>query len=109
MLTALERVMLEHSLGRVIFMCWQGVAASVLPHGLTICGASGLQPSQFADTPGSIPKLDSQGRTALEEVNGPRDEITMVVADEMSTFDSIVLGHLSNRFADFLEGDCVRT
>ena len=104
MLKVLEQVMLRDCLGRIVFCAWMGVAAALLPHGMTMCAATGLNPLQF--------KLESRADGCSDKVRidfqtlcGAPDEITMVVMDEVSTYGPKCLEHCSTRFCELLHGD----
>ena len=77
MLKTLEVVMLRESIGRIVFAAWMGVAAALLPHGATICAASGLSPNEFVAE--ATPKLTTKQRTDFEKTCGPPEEVALVV------------------------------
>ena len=81
-----------------------GVAAALLPHGLTICAATGLQPLHMKQS-GETPKASDDNRATFATACGPPDEIALIVMDEVSTYGPKTLCHSSRRFCEFLSGD----
>jgi hypothetical protein len=108
MLKVLEQVMLRDCLGRIVFCAWMGVAASLLPHGLTMCGATGLTPMQFKQKTRFTAQCVDAQLTTFEKLCGPSEEVSMVVMDEMSTFGPVYLHHASTRFGQLMRApsDC---
>ena len=100
MLKVLEQVMLRECFGRVCFAAWMGVAGGLLPHGTTLCQATGLKPVDFARDD-ARPEPTPDQRITFETLCGPPEELSLVVIDEVSTLSPNVLQHSSERF-DFL-------
>ena len=95
MLRVLEEVMLRENLGTVVFMAWTGVAASLLPHGMTTSKLLGVDAAWLWQW--TTPGLKQQDVSRFEQYCGSLEDIGLVVLDEISFNPTPTIYHVSNR------------
>ena len=105
MLKVLEMVMLRESLGRIVFSAWMGVAAALLPHGMTMCSATGLSPAHFNMSSDQTAKASQDNLTGFVARCGKQEDVVLWVIDEMSTWGAKYLYHFGNRTCELVDGD----
>ena len=101
MLQVLEAVMLRDCLGTIIFCAWTGVAAILLPHGLTICKLTGIDSRRFVFNGDPAVPVEHNFTAFRNAVGDPRD-IGLLVIDECSQNGAVCLHHISSRVGDLL-------
>ena len=101
MLQVLEAVMLRDCLGTIIFCAWTGVAAILLPHGLTICKLTGIDSRRFVFNGDPAVPVEHNFTAFRNAVGDPRD-IGLLVIDECSQNGAVCLHHISSRVGALL-------